>query len=307
MFSIAFTNVLTTLLYILPGFAICKLRKATADHLPTLSAVLIYICSPCMIANVFFTLDYSEEILLNMLWFFLLSFFVQAAFMGGIYFLLHKKMQDAKYRVLTIGAVLGNVGFFGLPILKALLPANPEVICYSSMINVSMNLIAFTMGVFCLTGDKRYMTVKAALMNPTMLGYVVGFPVFLLQIAGQIPKELTGCIELLGKMTTPLCMFILGIRLASVKLLPLFTRPIIYVTALCKLVLFPLFAYLCVCFLPLDPSVKASMLILTCVPCAAVMQSLAEMHRSQTELAANCVLVTTLLCFITIPVMTLLL
>ena len=57
-FQIALSNVLLTLLYIAPGYAACKLKKASADHLPTLSAVLIYICSPCLIVTSFLNMDF---------------------------------------------------------------------------------------------------------------------------------------------------------------------------------------------------------------------------------------------------------
>ena len=108
-------------------------------------------------------------------------------------------------------------------------------------------------------------------------------------------------------ITTPLCMIILGIRLATVSFKKLFTRPIIYAVCACKLIIFPLFCYLAVYFIPLQESFKASILILSAVPCAAVILSMAEIHQSETELAANCVLLSTLLCFITIPLLVLLL
>ena len=110
---------------------------------------------------------------------------------------------------------------------------------------------------------------------------------------------------LLGKMTTPLCMLILGIRLGVVDLKKLFVRPIIYLLCFTKMVFFPLFCYLCVRFLPLDYSFKASILILSSVPCASVILNLAEIHHAEEELAANCVLISTLLCFITIPLVSL--
>jgi predicted permease len=59
-------------------------------------------------------------------------------------------------------------------------------------------------------------------------------------------------------------------------------------------------------FLPFfDNTFKTSILILSAVPCASVILNLAEMHHAEEEIAANCVLVSTLLCFITIPLMTL--
>ena len=50
---------------------------------------------------------------------------------------------------------------------------------------------------------------------------------------------------------------------------------------------------------------KMSILIFSSVSCASVILNLAEMHHAEEEIAANCVLVSTLLCFITIPVVTL--
>ena len=73
------------------------------------------------------------------------------------------------------------------------------------------------------------------------------------------------------------------------------------------MLIFPLFCYFAVYFLPLDFSFKASILILAGTPCASVVFNLSEMYKSEPELSANCVLVSTLLCFLTLPVLTLLL
>lgn len=306
-FQIAASNVLITLLYILPGFVLCKIKKAAANHLPSLSGLLVYVCSPCMIAVNFLTLEYSPENLMNLFLFFILSLILQGAFMGLIYFIFRGKMKDARYRILTIGSVLGNVGFFGLPVIRALLPDHPEVLSYCSMIMTSMNILAFTMGVFCLTGDRRHVSLRSALLNPGTLGVAVGFPLYLLSARPYIPDLLFNAVDLLGDMTTPLCMLILGIRLASVPFRPLFSRPMIYLICIGKMILFPLFCYACLYFLPLPYSFKAAMLVLASVPCASVILGLAEIHQKETELSANCVLVSTLLCFLTIPVITLLL
>ena len=45
-FEVTFSNVLLTLLYIIPGYIVAKMGKASADHLSTVSVILVYICSP---------------------------------------------------------------------------------------------------------------------------------------------------------------------------------------------------------------------------------------------------------------------
>lgn len=311
MFTIAFKNVLMTLFYILPGVLLGKWKKASAEHLPSLSAVLIYVCSPCMIIGAYLQMEYSPRALGNMGLFFVITLVLQIAFMGLLRLILRDRFKEAKYKVLTVAAVMGNVGFFGLPIVRALFPENPEVMCYSSVYVFSMNLLAFTVGVFCLTGDKKFLSLKSLLLNPTTVSTAVALPLFLFgvgpRLAGAGLTFITDAIGLLGGVTTPLCMIILGIRLTTVRFRSLFTRPIVWLACLAKLVLFPLFCYLAVYFLPLDTSLKASVLVLSSVPCASVVFNLAEIHHGESELAANCLLVSTLVCFLTIPLLALLL
>ena len=146
-FEVALSNVLVTLLYIVPGFLLGRFKKGSAEHLPTLSAVLIYVCSPCMIVNALMKMEFSLKGLGNMALFLLVSLATQAAFML-ILFALFGKNPDAKRRVFAIATVMGNVGFFGLPMVKVLLPDNPEVLTYSSAYAVSMNILLFTVGIF---------------------------------------------------------------------------------------------------------------------------------------------------------------
>jgi len=109
-------------------------------------------------------------------------------------------------------------------------------------------------------------------------------------------------------MSTPLCMHILGMRLATVNLLDLFKRPFVYVTSFIKLFVFPCVAYLIVYFLPFfDEEFKASIFILSGAPCAAVILSLAELHQTEQELSANVVLVATITCVVTLPILTIIL
>jgi predicted permease len=65
---------------------------------------------------------------------------------------------------------------------------------------------------------------------------------------------------------------------------------------------FPFVCLAIIYLLPLDPVFKAAMFILGGTPCAAVMLNIAEMYDGETELAANCVLLSTLLCVFTIPI-----
>lgn len=306
-FQITFQNVLLALIYMVPGFIVSKMGKVKSEHLSGLSTVLIYICAPCMVMYSMMNLELTKENLIRMGLFFVVSLTVQIAFLLILYGILHKKYNDSKYRLTTICAIAGNVGFFGLPVVKAIMPHNPEVMCYSSIYVVTMNIIVFTVGVFCLTNNKKYMSLKSALINPSVFGFVCALILFFTKSSIWMPDIIENGITLVGGMTTPLCMMILGMRLAMVEFKKLFERPTVYLVCFLKLTAFPLFAYACVYFLPLDSAFKASVLVLSATPCASVVFNLAEIHKSETELSANCVMLSTILCIIVLPILTLIL
>ena len=306
-FGIAFTNVLITLFYMAPGFLMAKAKKGKPEHLSTLSAILVYVGTPFLEISAFLSMDYSREAAAYMALFLPVTLILQTAFMLLIRCLAGKKYRENRFRIMSIGAVLGNVGFFGLPVVRAILPDHPEVACYSACFMVSMNILVFTTGVFFLTGEKKHISLKSALLNPTVIGFVLGLPFFLFDLGRFLPDVLKNAVSILGNMTTPLCMIILGIRLASAPLKSILADPTVYAASFLKLLIFPVFSYGIVSLFPLPFAFRAAVLILSGTPCASVMLSMAEIYGNETERSAGCVLISTLFSFLSVPVLTLLL
>lgn len=300
-----FINVLSMLFYMACGFSLVKAKKIDPGHASSLSGLLVYVCSPCLILSSFQSMETDLADFAKAGQFFLISLAVQLLFMGLLYLLLHRRYQNAQYRILTAGAVLGNVGFFGLPLVTGLFPNQPIVACYSTMYITSMNFLIFTVGVFLITQKRSYISLKSAILNPTTLSVAVAIPLYLLQV--RFPAPLADATALLGKMSTPLCMVILGSRLASMQWEAVFGRPFAYAVCALKLIVYPLFAYLCVTPLPfLDDTFRICLYVLSAAPSGAILLSLAELHGCEQGLSANVVLLTTLFSLLTLPLMLLL-
>ena len=343
-FEIALTNVAIALLYLLPGFVLQKAKRLRAEHLSGLSSLLVFVCAPCMIISSFMQLEYSGEVFANMGLFFGVTFVLQAVFIFIIYLLTKRikfkaknkksepiaqlngvlseqngensceqkgeNLEQAKSKnknaIIAIASISGNVGFFGLPLIKALFPNNPEVACYSCTFTLSMNILMYTVGIFILTGDKKYVSLKKALINPATIGMIIALPLFIFGLGKYLPQALTDCAQMLGKLTTPLCMIILGARLATMSFKNVFLSKTAYLVCLVKLIIFPLICYACVYFLPIAYTFKASILILSATPCASMVLNLAEIYKAQPQNAANSALLSNLLCILTLPLITLL-
>ena len=302
IYTTVFTTVLMMFIYMGCGFAAVKTKIATQDHLKTVSAILLYITTPCMVVNSFQNMEYSMENFKKTMLFLAVSLIIQILFFIILFLIFRKRFDDGRYRILTVAAPLGNVGYFGVYLVSALYPDNPEVTCYSMAYVISMNILVYTLGNYLITTDKKFVSLKNAVLNPCVLGGIAAIILYLLKI--ELPGVLSTTVSVLGAMTTPLCMIILGMRLAAMSFKKIFTAPFAYAVSAVKLVIFPFFAYICVAFLPFaDDVFKGCMFALSAAPSAAIILSLAEFHGCEQELSANVLLMTSLLCIVTLPVL----
>ena len=243
-FTTTLYNVLIMFFYMIPAYILIKVGKAEPPHAKTVSAILLYISFPCMVFNSFQSIKFDWDILGKVFLFFLITMILLTLDIAICFLILKKKYDEPKYRMLTIASAFGNVGFLGAPLISGLYPDSPVVVCYSSIYTASMTIMGFTVGVYALTTNKSYMSLYQALYNQGTIS--IGIAVIIYLAEWIFPKVLGDAVSLLAKMSTPLCMHILGMRLATANILTLFKRPFVYVTSFLKLFIFPLVSYLIV-------------------------------------------------------------
>lgn len=298
-------NVLIMLAYGVPGYLFIKTKFVKEESIPAFSKLLLYVCQPCLMIYCMQQVIFTKDLFLQMLLFLALSTAFQLLAVFLLHFVFLKKSDEAKYRVAKVAPVFGNVGFFGTPLLEALLPDHPEALAFASMFIVSFNLLVWTVGAYFLTGDKRFVRPKKIFINPPFISLLVALPLFF--TGTVLPNVLSGAVTVLAKFTTPLCMIIVGMRFATESPKALFTEPTAYLSSALKLVVFPLLVFLTLNWTPLSYTMKATMFILFCCPSANVILSLSEIAGSGQHPAANAVLLSTAFCAVTIPVLLLLL
>ncbi len=301
----AFLAVLTMLLYAVPGFLMIKTRLVGEEGIGPLVKLLLYVCQPALTYYTLMSVPYDPSILWKMGAAFLFTCLMTALTLGGFFLLFRKKMQDARYRIYTIATALGNYGFFGVPILKALLPEAPEALAYATVCSIALNAIGWTVACSIVSLDTRYISAKKFFFNPTVAALFVVLPLFLLRV--QVPAFLHDGISLVAEMSTPLCMIIMGMRLALSSPRHVFLRPMQYLIVGAKQILYPLAVFLVLLLLPIDENAKAAMYILACCPIASMTLSFAEMLGKGQESAASLVLLGTTASAVTLPLMVLLL
>ncbi|OPL09124.1 MAG: hypothetical protein AVO33_07735, partial [delta proteobacterium ML8_F1] len=155
------------------------------------------------------------------------------------------KIEGMRRDVLQFTMVFPNVGFMGIPVMKAVY-GNSGVI-YSVFFVFTFNLLLFSFGVYlmkrhcdgCDKGtDGSFFRRFLRGIDPVLYALFAGLILMALKV--RIPTLLEEVMVSIGNLTSPLSMMFIGFILASVRVRDLFGDYQIYLVSIVKLAVLPL-------------------------------------------------------------------
>ena len=324
--QISFLNVLITVFALVilavPGFLLVKTKILSPKADAPLSALVLYGCQPVMVFMSFQKTSFTPEIATNMLIVAGLAFAAQLLMIGVVYLLIRNRGDKVKRNCVRFASVFSNCGYMGLPFLQALFSNSGslagEILIYGGIVIATFNLLMWSIGVFMITGDKKQMSIKKALLNPTVIGLILGIIVFLTVRTPfvELPApntdlslfvtKLMQSLNFVSETVTPLSMIVVGVKLASVNLKELFLDKWAYFACFNKLIVMSLLVMLLVAFLPVDATVKYAVFFCLSMPSATGTVMFAVNFGGDGKTASVIVLLSTIFSIITIPLMFLL-
>ena len=302
VFLISLSAVAVLLLTAVPGYLFIKCKMVSEDCISGFSKLLVFICSPCLSIYGFSSLEYSPKLLADLGIFTLLCVAIFAIMIGGTFLILFKRSSQPIYRVMTIAAAFSNVTFFGIPIIEAITgEAAAGLIVYANLFSLVINVVAWTAGLAIIKRNPKYMSLKKAFINPSVIGMAIALIIFIFSI--PLPSQLLSMITITGRMASPLSMIVLGMRLATVGIKQLFTDIRLYFTIAVNQIVMPLVAFVMLLLLPLSNDVKIAFFITSSCPIAASVLNYSELAGVGQKQAASLVLLGTILSVLTLPLM----
>lgn len=294
---------------VIPGFLLGKAKLIERSALVSMTNVLMYVAMPFLVFSKLVSPD-TDLRSISIPDILICTVVPAVMILGGFFFAMlvfRKKRDRVEKGVLLFCSVMPNCGFLGIPLAEVLFPTRPEVAVYLSLYNVVSTFLLLTVGVYVMSGDKRDISLKRAVLSPIMAAIVLGVIASLTGVVRYVPQIETYS-GILASLTTPLSMLVLGVELSSLKLRRLILTPSLYVTAALKLVLSPAVAVLILfllrlCGLPLSAPLMAAIFLATAVSTAASAPAMAKKYGCDGELAAILTLGTTILCTLTLPLL----
>lgn len=260
-----------------------------------LTDLVIYLILPCNIINSFF-IEFNLEILKGFAVILTIASLIQ---IGCLIFakVFYNREPESRKKVLQYGTVCSNAGFMGNPIAEGVYGA--EGLMYASIFLIPQRIVMWSAGVSYFTeSPDRKTVVKKVLTHPCIIAVYIGLVLMITRL--PLPAFLQNTIRSVGSCTTTVSMVLIGAILAEVEPGSILDWGIVKYAAI-RLFLLPLLVYVSCRVFHVKPLLAGVSVLLTGMPAGSTTAILASKYDGDYIFATKCVVVTTLLSLVTIP------
>ena len=278
---------------------ICKKSKILdGKSTKSLSNMLTYITNPCLILCSL-QMEYSSEALVIAGKIFLLSIIIHTVMAIVSHFIFIKNNNHRSRSVYSFALTYANCGYMGYPIMMAIF--GDIGLFYGVIFTTVFNLFNWTHGIIVMNPEKGKLPWKKLIYNPALISVIISMTLFLSKT--MLPVTVKDGLKMVGDMTFPLSMIIIGSLLADMKLINILSHYSVYLFSLLKLIAIPAVMLIIAKLFNLPEIIAITGLTMCSSPSAANTAVLAEVYDNDSALAARLVGVTTLFCLFTMPFM----
>jgi len=285
------------------GFAARRYNIISGDFVHLLSRVLVNVALPAItissmqVPHTAKTMGIVDSTLL------VAACYYIAAFLISIIVCRFLPSTSTEHGVFQFMLVFPNTMFMGIPVASAIL--GPSSLFYVILFNLPFNFLVFTMGVWLLARGRPGKLDPKVLLSPGLVASFVGLGLFL---AGYtLPAPVDTGLAIIGSVTTPLAMLVVGALLATLPAARLAGDWRIYFISALRLLVFPVLAFVLLSPFIADKLLLSVTVLLIAMPVAANSVLLSEEYRVDSTLASQGVFISTVLCLATIPLIEVLL
>ena len=277
------------------GLFLRKREIITDKNKGLLTDLVIDVTLPCSIIKSF-EMDFDAEVLKSCLVIFLVAIAIQI----GTYLLglvLYPRCETRRKKVLQYATICSNAGILGNPIAEGVFGS--VGLLYASLYLIPQRCFMWSLGLTYFTEcpDKKSL-VKKVLTHPCIIAVFIGLPMMIFQIT--LPGVVRQTVHTLAGANTAVSMLLIGSILAGQKFRGLWDQMTLYY-AFVRLILIPFLVWLPCFLLGLEPLVTGVAVVLAGMPAASVTAILAAKHDCDAIFAARCVVSSTLLSMLTVP------
>lgn len=244
-----------------------------------------------------FQMEFNRQILSSCLVICVVAVLIQiGSYLLGM--ILYPGFPDNRKKVLQYATICSNAGILGNPIAEGIFGGLG--LLYASIYVIPQRVFMWSVGLtyFTEAPDKKTL-VKKVLSHPCIVSVFIGFILMVWQI--PLPGFLNLTVKTVANANTFLAMMLVGTILAEVPVRELPNRATIYYSFV-RLFLVPFLVFAGCRLGQVDSLVTGVSVVLSGMPAASVTAVMASKYGKDEIFATKCVVLTTLLSMLTVPV-----
>ena len=298
---VTFEQVSILFILIIIGVICGKTGIVNVDGKKVLSNLLVNIIMPAMVLNSYMS-EFDPQVLANLLLAFGLST-VAIVLAMAVSFVLTFKRNSRNKKVLWFASSFSNAAYMGFPLIQGLFGA--EGMLYASAFVTMFNVIVWSFGYAVMSGELQpKQVVKSVGKNPVTYAVILGLVLYLGRI--PVPVVIKQPVALLGSMTTPLSMIIIGVMIAGSQVKSIIGNREVWFSVVARLVLIPALTFGVFYLFGIGGMVGSVILIQAACPTAATTSVLALQFNHDEAVGAGTVVLSTVCSIVTLTVFALL-
>ena len=277
------------------GALMTKLNLITKAGASSMTDVVLYAVTPCVIINAF-QREYRPELLGGLL-ISLASAFVIMGLSILLAELMYRKKASDKAVVLKFTLVFSNCGFMALPLQEAVL--GEDGVFYGAAYIAMFNLLMWTYGIIRMSGRSSLGDCFKAALNPGVIGTLIGVLLFVFSV--ELPDIIYLPVKYLAALNTPVPMLVIGYHLMNSNLKSALGNRSAYFAMAMRLIILPLAAMGVMLAIGVDSIIICSTVIAVSSPVAVITTMLAAKYGRDAELSTGIVSASSIFSLITMP------
>ena len=282
------------------GYLLLKVKILDVDFNKRLTTLLLSVTTPALIVSSVLSSTIEKDISKIAFVFVvgIIIFIVLPVF--GFVIVKIMRVPTQQQGLYIFMTMFSNIGFMGFPVMKSIF--GNEAVFLTAIFNMLFNLLVFTVGIVFMnyhSAQKIKMNAKQ-LLSPGVIASLIAILIYFTEI--QIPDVISSTVTMVGDITTPIAMMLIGSTLATIPLKEVFNEIRVYPFTILKQIIIPVMAYPILSYFIQDPLILGVSLIMIAMPVGNIAVLFATEYQKDVALAAKTVFMTTLLSIITIPV-----
>ena len=196
-----------------------------------------------------------------------------------------------------------NVGFIGYPVVASIFGS--DAVFYACILNVFNTITVFIWGVMFISGENLKDGFRFRLfVSPAMIATYISVIIVVLNL--HTPKAIAMPLSILGNMTVPSSLIVIGAALAEIPTRKMVGTPHIFIMCFLKLLVLPLLVYYAMILIGVDTRISSINMILIAMPVASFGTMFCmQMGKDETTMSQG-TFWTTLLSVVSIPLLAML-